>query len=90
MEQCGNKKNDSDKAWEDHIEALSVSEHARWVTERLIMGVRFYTKEERIRDERSFGGAKKQYRNRMKKNASDPSVSIFAHSRNCAESILAT
>ena len=72
MEQCGNKKNDSDKAWEDHIEALSVSEHARWVTERLIMGVRFYTKEERIRDERSFGGAKKQYRNRMKKNASDP------------------
>lgn len=75
MEQCGNKKKDSDKAWEDHIEALSISEHARWVTERLIMGVRFYTKEERIRDERSFGGAKKQYRNRMKKNASDP-VSI--------------
>jgi hypothetical protein len=36
------------------------------------MGVRFYTKEERIRDERSFGGAKKQYRNRMKKNTSDP------------------
>ena len=69
MEQCSNKKKDSDKVWEDHIEALSISEHARWVTERLIMGVRFYTKEERIRDERSFGGAKKQYRNRMKKNA---------------------
>lgn len=76
MEQCSNnKKKDSDKVWEDHIEALSISEHARWVTERLIMGVRFYTKQERICDERSFGGAKKQYRNRMKKNASDP-VSI--------------
>ena len=69
---CKNVKKDSNKAWEDHIEVLSISEHARWVTERLIMGVRFYTKEERIRDERSFGGAKKQYRNRMKKNASDP------------------
>ena len=69
MEQCG--KN-STKAWEDHIEALSISEHARWVTERLIMGVRYFNKEERIRDERSFGGAKKQFRNRLKKNASDP------------------
>lgn len=72
MNQCKNTKKDSNKAWEDHIEALSISEHARWVTERLIMGVRYFNKQERIRDERSFGGAKKQYRNRLKKNASDP------------------
>ena len=69
---CKNTKKDSNKAWEDHIEALSISEHARWVTERLIMGVRYFNKQERIRDERSFGGAKKQYRNQLKKNASDP------------------
>ena len=58
------------------------SETAHSTTERLLQKPiewviavqleRFYTKEERIRDERSFGGAKKQYRNRMKKNASDP------------------
>lgn len=57
---------------DDCIEALSKSEHARWVTEKLIMGFRPLNKEERIHDERLFGNEKKQYRKQLKNNPSDP------------------
>lgn len=55
-----------------NIEAFSKSEHARWVTEKLIMGFRSLNKEERIHDERLFGDKKKQYRKQLKSNPSDP------------------
>ena len=53
-------------------EAYSKSEHARWVTEKLIMGFRPINKAERIQDERSTGIAKAQYRKQLKENPSDP------------------
>lgn len=57
---------------EKHIEAYSRSEHARWLTEKLIMGFRPLNKLERIRDERMFGANKNNYRKQLKKNPSDP------------------
>lgn len=57
---------------EDNNEAYSKREHFRWVVEKLIMGFRSLNKEERIRDERLFDDAKKQYRTRLKKDPSDP------------------
>ena len=57
---------------EENNEALSNSEHARWVVEKLIMGFRPMNQKERIQDERFFGKEKSQYRNRLKKNPSDP------------------
>ena len=58
--------------WEESNEALSKSEHARWVVEKLVMGFRPITESERIHDERLFGAPKYQYRNQLKKNSSDP------------------
>lgn len=69
---CSNRKTKPTEAWEDNNEALSKSEHARWVTEKLIMGFRPLNKQERIEDERLFGDAKKQYRNQLKKRQNDP------------------
>lgn len=57
---------------DDCIEALSKSEHARWVAEKLIMGFRALNQRERIMDERAFGQEKSDYRRKLKKNASDP------------------
>lgn len=58
---------------EENNEALSISEHARWVVDKLIMGFRPMNHQERITDERLFGEMKKrQYRNQLKKNPSDP------------------
>ena len=60
------------EAWEECIEALSESEHVRWVVEKLIMGFRSLSEQERLKDERLFGEDKKQYRNQLKKNSKDP------------------
>lgn len=57
---------------EENNEAYSISEHNRWVTEKLIMGFRPLNKMERIRDERLFDDAKTRYRNKLKKNPADP------------------
>ena len=55
-----------------YTEAYSKSEHARWLTEKLIMGFRPLNKMERIHDERSLGIVKAEYRRQLKKNPSDP------------------
>lgn len=60
------------KAWEECVEALSKSEHARWATDKLIMGFRPLSLKERLQDELSFGKEKEQYRSQLKKNAQDP------------------
>lgn len=75
-----NKKREEDKekimkeeeAWAENNEALSMSEHGRWVVEKLIMGFRPLNDEERLEDDQRFGNAKKQYRNDLKKRKKDP------------------
>ena len=57
---------------EEQTEAYSKSEHARWLTEKLIMGFRPLTKTERIHDERLFSSDKSNFRKQLKKKASDP------------------
>jgi hypothetical protein len=69
---CNNKKRRKEEAWAEIIEALSLSEHARWVAERLVMGYRPLNKQERIKDERLFGDVKKRYRDQLKKRQNDP------------------
>ncbi len=60
------------KSWPKYNEAFTESEHARWLVEKLVMGFRSFNEEERLHDEELFGAKKKQYRDHMKKNASDP------------------
>ena len=57
---------------EENYEALSISEHARWLADKLIMGFRPLNRQEQIHDERLFGHEKKQYRSQLKKNPSGP------------------
>lgn len=67
------KKIRKENYWEKHIEALSKSEHARWVAEKLIMGYRPLNSEERIKDERIMGPKKlKEHRKRLKSNPKNP------------------
>lgn len=61
-----------EEAWEDCIEGLSKSEHARWVVEKLIMGFRPITERERMVTERLFGAERRQFFNQLKKNPQDP------------------
>ena len=60
------------EAWEECVEGLSKSEHARWTTDKLIMGFRPLNLKERMQDECSFGKEKERYRSQLKKNAHDP------------------
>ena len=67
------KKIRKENYWEKHIEALSKSEHARWVVEKLIMGYRPLNPTERIKDERIMGSKKlKEHRKQLKSNSKDP------------------
>lgn len=67
------KKIRKENYWEKHIEALSKSEHARWVVEKLIMGYRPLDPTERIKDERIMGSKKlKEHRRQLKRNSKDP------------------
>ena len=52
--------------------ALSQSEHERWVVEKLIMGYRPYSDQERFQYESLFGEERKAFRKKLKNNASDP------------------
>lgn len=67
-----NEKVGEKEAWEKHNEALSRSEHARWVVEKLIMGYRPLSPEEHVEDEEKFGSTKKQYRKKLKNDSKDP------------------
>ncbi|MBP5547371.1 MAG: hypothetical protein J6X58_00580 [Bacteroidales bacterium] len=68
------KKQKTAELWTNYNEALSKSEHARWVVEKLIMGFRPLTKEERLEDESIAYDKKrrKEYRDNLKKRAKDP------------------
>jgi hypothetical protein len=57
---------------DEGYEALSISEHARWVVDKLIMGFRPLNQQERFQDERLFGKEKSQFRSQLKKNPYDP------------------
>lgn len=58
--------------WEHYDEALSKSEHARWVADKLIMGYRPLNERERFCEEGLFGKEKYQYRKWLKNSAQDP------------------
>lgn len=60
------------EAWKECVEALSKSEHARWVVEKLIMGFRPLDERERMKDECLFGDEKRRYRNQLKKDPRNP------------------
>ena len=58
--------------WESNNYALSLSEHSRWVVEKLIMGFRPFTIQERNRYETLFGAEKSTFSAQLKKSFSDP------------------
>ena len=60
-------------AWEKNNEALSISEHNRWVVDKLIMGFRPLTDEERLCYETLFGRRRYEYWRHLKNDASSPS-----------------
>ncbi len=76
IELCQKKdtKNYSD-LWEKNNESLCISEHARWVVEKLIMGFRPLSMEERVEDERlaPYKKKRKQFRDNLKGTSTDPS-----------------
>ena len=79
---CEEKKMSETEAWEKNNEALSISEHERWVVEKLIMGFSPLDKDERIKDERLFGNAKKQYRKALKchqKESGTPHIDLCSY-----------
>lgn len=57
---------------ERYDEALSRSEHERWVVEKLIMGYRPLNNKEILQYECLFGDARKAFCKQLKRNASDP------------------
>ena len=60
--------------WEQYNEALSKSEHSRWVVEKLIMGYNPLNAQQRFIDESLFYDKKKrkEYRNSLKKEPHNP------------------
>lgn len=62
------KKQKDNELWAKNNEALSKSEHARWVVEKLIMGFRPLNEEERLEDETLSTNKKrrKEYRDGLK------------------------
>ena len=60
------------RAWELNNAALTVSEHNRWVSEKLIMGFRMPGREERMAFETMSGRQKAAFAKLLKNNASDP------------------
>ena len=60
-------------AWEENNGALSCSEHNRWVTEKLILGYRPISAQERLEYQSCFGKSKAAYARQLKNNVADPS-----------------
>lgn len=69
----GNKREDK-KLWEKYNKALSTSEHARWVAEKLIMGYSPLNPQQRFKDESLFYDSKRkrQYRMQLKRQTVNP------------------
>lgn len=80
-----NKKQKDCELWAKYNEALSKSEHVRWVVEKLIMGFRPLDDKERLEDERLSVNKKrrKEYRDSLK-----ISTGILAHIDLCSYSDL--
>lgn len=55
------------EAWKKLNQELSKSEHDRWVVEKLIMGYRPMSKDQRLEYESRFGDSRKQYAKRLKR-----------------------
>jgi len=62
------------QAWEKYYDVLSVSEHARWVVEKLILGYRPLSLQERLLDESLVVDQKRrqQFRKELKNNWRSP------------------
>lgn len=62
------------QAWEKYYDVLSVSEHARWVVEKLILGYRPFSLQERLVDESLVVDKKRrqQFRKDLKNNWKSP------------------
>ena len=58
--------------WKRTNQALSLSEHSRWLIEKLIMGYRPLSDEERLKYESCFGAVRKAYGKSLKNNSKDP------------------
>lgn len=58
--------------WEKNNEALSLSEHARWVVEKLILGFRPMNGQERTEYGSLFGKKRDAYSRQLKRNAAAP------------------
>lgn len=58
--------------WEEYNEALSRSEHARWMAEKFIMGYRSLNNNEILKYESLFGKDRDDYLLKLKRNAGDP------------------
>lgn len=69
-----NGKMTEKQAWEKYYDVLSVSEHARWVVEKLILGYRPLNLKERLMDESLVVDKKrrKQFRKELKNNWKSP------------------
>lgn len=79
-----NNKKENAKLWEEYNDALSASEHARWVVEKLIMGYRPYNSYELFQDAQNRLHVKssvklKSFRKALKSNDRD-----LAHSDLCS------
>ena len=61
-----------DNIWEAANQALSLSEHSRWIVEKLIMGYRPWSNKERLEYESHFGQQRKDFAKQMKSKSSDP------------------
>jgi len=75
IQQCQKKEMDKEiKIWEEQNEALSKSEHARWVVEKLIMGYSPFNAQQRFKDECLFYDKKKknEYRKSLKRQEQNP------------------
>ena len=62
------EKNGNSSCWERNEERLSISEHTRWVVEKLILGFRPLDTNERIHYESLFGTQRKEYAKMLKGN----------------------
>lgn len=68
--------------WEKNSYALSVSEHCRWTTEKIILGFRPFSLEERCLYESHFGSARASFCRQVKNAAESPShVDICSYRR---------
>lgn len=64
------------EAWEQSNEALSVSEHGRWVVDKLIMGFRPVDDKERLLGDSLFGDKRRDYRKSLQRENAPSHIDI--------------